>query len=283
MDLVKKIKLFITSSFIATSLLVNAQEKVIPYDSLKQFNYVLDEDIPKGVDRATFEKFCEYGINNSAAEKFFSTLYSGFKKDRFISFNPRKNKTPRLKMIPLTLKQKADSVADIILDSIAKVRDFDPDSITNSNYNSSCLRVPVDSIPNKPDKEVNLLFANEIISIPYYVPKSIVQIHEINHLRRDLYNIPINKKRDYILIEAISTLYDVIYMDEVFKRSLDIPIKSIVSYTILDTDKNILSLGDVANFYRKLEHEKGSLEKALLSEESDNFIKKYYSNAWHQK
>lgn len=104
-----------------------------------------------------------------------------------------------------------------------------------------------------------------------YFPGYLAAAHELRHVEEwDLFD----RAADRTGCELLTTLQDIIYCDEIYKKIFEIDIQQEVghdgkSFTLND---QVIHLGKLANFYRELSFDKGSLYNALVSDESLAFL-----------
>ena len=116
-----------------------------------------------------------------------------------------------------------------------------------------------------------------------YVPPEIVLLHELYHVMTLMPGekcIQNSTTINYLnAVFELPTIVDqIVRQDKIYKLSKDIPISEIVEYPIkVLTNKNgYLNLGLIANTFRNLIKEEGSVLKALMSEKGKEFVSTYY-------
>ena len=106
-----------------------------------------------------------------------------------------------------------------------------------------------------------------------YLPPYIVAYHEIMHVEETPKGISESAYNRTPGKEILTALKTIILLDEVYKKVNDVPLSQVVDYkrNIIIGEKTV-QLGYIANFYRRLEEKHKSLSKALVSEDSLQFL-----------
>jgi hypothetical protein len=106
-----------------------------------------------------------------------------------------------------------------------------------------------------------------------YVPSGIVARHEIMHVEQTEPRISEARRKSQALKELVPSLDTIIELDAVYKELNKIPLNDLVTHQKgINWANKEIDLGEVANFYRGLASEHGSIAKALISKESLEFI-----------
>lgn len=106
-----------------------------------------------------------------------------------------------------------------------------------------------------------------------YVPGGIVARHEIMHVEQTEVGISEARRKEQCLSELVPTLDTIMELDVIYKQLNNISLKDTVLYNkSISWGGKEVDLGEIANFYRGLAKEHGSIAKGLLSKESLEFI-----------
>jgi hypothetical protein len=107
-----------------------------------------------------------------------------------------------------------------------------------------------------------------------YRPGYICALHELMHVEETPLGISMQEYKKYKHVaEVLTVTRTLILLDEVYKKTLDIPMDYIVDYeNNFNLNGCVISQGTFANFYRALETKYGSLAAALVSDESLTFL-----------
>jgi hypothetical protein len=105
-----------------------------------------------------------------------------------------------------------------------------------------------------------------------FLPPYVVAYHELMHVEETPKGV-IESFHDQSGHELLTTLKTIILLDQVYKMINQIDLDQVVNYHInIDVAGNQISIGFLANLYRKHEEEQGSLAKALISQASLQFL-----------
>jgi hypothetical protein len=98
------------------------------------------------------------------------------------------------------------------------------------------------------------------------LPRGVVSLHELMHAEETEKNCKTPG------LEILTSLRSHILVDTIFKKLNNIDINSIVNCGAIRINGREIPLGELINFYRKLEEKEGSLYKAVLSTASLNYL-----------
>lgn len=117
----------------------------------------------------------------------------------------------------------------------------------------------------------------------YYIPPHITALHEMGHAERVkvFQQVTAEGRLPESIVEIAQVIDQVINQDEVYKTSKGLPMDSVVEYPKkLPTDKNGgISLGELANMFRTLKKTYGTIEECLMSEEGQQYVRRYFKDA----
>lgn len=121
-----------------------------------------------------------------------------------------------------------------------------------------------------------------VINRQYFVPPGLIAIHELGHVERTLPGEPdlgVYPPQNRCIHEIGPTLMQLVQADEIYKTIHHIPLNNEVTYSRrIPGNRGSLSVGAVANLFRRLIGQHSSVEAALMSPEAIRFIDRYYSN-----
>lgn len=272
---------------------------VIEYDNLEELNE--DEDREKissylkeiGMDNVNFHtkdsklfgqyseihsEYREFADENPAFLRFGSSLYSGL----FRLNNRRRDSSEATnKMIPVKDSIEANKIAEELYIEFCEKHDVDPAKqlYFNSSYGGSMQMDELD------DTKFAFINVGEVTtSGDYYNPTYVTAMHEINHLQRvspdrDSYRY-VGDRIAEALDEIPTKINEVINKDYIYKKINNIPLEEEVQYPEkINSDYNEgVSIGLVANTFRKLLEEYETVEECLMSPEGEEFVKEYYKD-----
>lgn len=223
-------------------------------------------------------EYRNFAEQNPSFLRFGASLYSGqFNlKDRTKNISEAINK-----MIPVKDSIQANKIAEEMYIEFCKKNDIDPAKQLCFN---ACYGGNLTS-----DKLGNIKFAfinigEAIITGEYYTPAYVIAIHEINHLQRlsdgQHEGRLVGDIKTEALDEIVTKINEAINKDYIYKKINSISLEEEVEYPEkLNSDYNKgLSVGLVANTFRKLLKKYETIEECLMSQEGQDFVKEYYKN-----
>lgn len=187
----------------------------------------------------------------------------------------------KLNIIPIEYKDKADIISKEIFNQY--IEKYKSDGLTVDNavsWNNLMLtKTYLHDLENEwntwhTESTTANINCSSHIKDKMYRPAYICALHELMHVEETAKKI---SKKEYKKFDSIAEVLTVtrtlILMDEVYKRTLEIPLEIEVDYknNFYIFGKSI-SQGQLANFYRSLELKHTSLADALISEESTMFL-----------
>ena len=187
----------------------------------------------------------------------------------------------KLNIIPIEFKDKADEISkEIYAEYIKKYSDHGV-SIENSVCwtDNNLTRTYLSSLENQWNTwRVQACVAkpnhNSHIKNRLYRPVYICALHELMHTEETPLGVLEHQYAKFdSVIEVLTVTRTLILMDEVYKKTLKLPIDVEVDYeNSFNLFGKSIKQGELANFYRKLENGYPSLAEALVSNESLVFL-----------
>lgn len=219
--------------------------------------------------------------DNSAIYRFANSLYNNSAACPGKGQGP--NPTAIFNMIPLSQKAKATEAARKKLEAYARTKGLSRDLL----YQESDFRSGV-TYTNEVDNEFNDWNLQVLVDpagvsteAGFFLPAEIVALHELGHVERGLPGESESSEQCTSVIHELGpTLQQIIDTDDVYREINKIPAASNVSYGVkVPGNKGDVGLGLVASTFRKLKAKYGSIEKAILSPEGQEFIKQNYDSS----
>ncbi len=243
-----------------------------------------------GIHASTLEQYSAFAMKKPAFLRFGSALY----------FNDAKASTPPgfslpstpivLMMIPEEQKAKADAIARDIYLRYCKEHAVSPEAILDITDDDTRPGVTytydVENLWNTWEVHVVVFSGGNIIhdgDHSFYVPSSLLAIHEIGHLERirPFQKDTLYSEAETSIREIAQVIDGIILQDYVYKMINGISMDEVVEYPYkIPTSKGDgVSLGLIANLFRKLKTKYGTIEKALMSPEGQKFVSEYYDDS----
>ena len=192
-------------------------------------------------------------------------------------------------LIPLSEKELADDIAKTLFE--AYIKKYSPIGL---NINNAVMYTNEDHVlsnrvvvrPYESEDttwHIRLLVEEETKKDNFYQPRHIIAIHEVRHAEETIKgNTDLCRE---VGDELMPTLLSILLTDEIFKKIYGIVLVDEVSYNKplteygipLKIDDREIDVGELANFYRGLYNIHGSLNEAILSEESVTFLNELYT------
>ncbi|MFA5960246.1 MAG: hypothetical protein WC785_06995 [Tatlockia sp.] len=183
----------------------------------------------------------------------------------------------KLNIIPIEFKDKADEISkEIYAEYIKKYSDHGVTIENSVNWADMDLtRTYLIDLENEWNTwRVQAVVAkpnhNSHIKNQLYRPAYICALHELMHVEETPLGILEHQYAKFdSVIEVLTVTRTLILMDEVYKKTLNLPIDVEVDYeNSFNLFGKSIKQGEFANFYRKLEDGYPSLAEALVSNES---------------
>lgn len=225
------------------------------------------------------EKYRDFADDNPAFLRLGSSLYSGMYR---LKYKPRDSSEATCKMIPMKDSVKANEIAKELYIEFCKKNNIDPSRqlFFNTTYGGSLHHDNLNGI----DFAFVVVGSEEMKSGYYYTPSYVVALHEIGHLQRISPDRHFNRKifdfRSEALDEIVTRIMEIIHKDYIYKKINNIPLDEEVNYSeLINSDYNKgLSIGLIANTFRKLLEKYETVEECLMSQEGQEFVLQYYKN-----
>jgi len=232
-----------------------------------------------------FEEYINFVSINSAYKKLGNSLYRNSVSTNLVS--EMETIPGGYLMIPIENKNKANEIAKKLYIKYCQENRINySKAIYHDNYKhaDSSAYIFTDEEKNKTwhikanIRTKDLVFDHN--GKEYYISPYIAGIHELMHVERSKVLMKKPKQPDTRYTETATVINQIIYQDQVYKEIHNIPLDKIVKYPKkLPSDKlGGISVGELANVFRKLKKEYGTIEKALMSEKGKKFVFKYYNN-----
>lgn len=245
-----------------------------------------DENSPVlGVKAELFDQYSKFTEKNGALIRFGNALYFG--NAACPAENSESHYPPALfKMISFAQRDMATKLANDKMNSYLKTYGLKP----GQAYSESSFRAGVTMIADidnpwndwNAQAYVDPAGINVADKSEYFVPASLVAIHELGHVERTMPGSPdvgMVPTHESCKGEIGPTLEMLVSSDEIHKEINGIKIEAEASYSAsVPTSTGSLSLGQIANTFRPLIKKHGSVEQALMSKEGLAFVKQHYSN-----
>ncbi|CZG25507.1 TPA: hypothetical protein I8Y89_003053 [Legionella pneumophila] len=187
----------------------------------------------------------------------------------------------KLNVIPLAFKEKADEISKEIY--AAYIKKYSDHGLTIENSvdwnNVGFTRTYLSDLEN----EWNTWFVDPLVATPndkshiegqMYRPAYICALHELMHVEEMTPGISKGQyARFESVVEVLTVTKTIILMDEVYKKTLNLPMDIEVDYeNSFKLFGKTIKQGEFANFYRTLEAKYPSLAEALVSKQSLTFL-----------
>ncbi len=187
----------------------------------------------------------------------------------------------KLNIIPIEFKNKADEISKKIYEEYIKKYANHGVTIENSVIWSDMdlTKTYLSNVENEWNTwHIVAIVANpnhnSHITNQRYRPAYICALHELMHVEETPLGILQQQYAQFApVVEVLTVTKTLILIDEVYKKTLNLPIDVEVDYeNSFNLFGKSIKQGKLANFYRKLEAKYSSLAKALVSKESLNFL-----------
>lgn len=187
----------------------------------------------------------------------------------------------KLNIIPIKFKDKADEISKVIYaEYIKKYSDY---GVTIENSVNWCDMDLTRTYLSDLENEWNTWRIQAVVAKPnhnshiknqLYRPAYICALHELMHVEETPLGILEHQYAKFnSVIEVLTVTRTLILIDEVYKKTLNLPIDIEVDYeNSFNLFGKSVKQGELANFYRKLEAKYSSLAEALVSNESFVFL-----------
>ena len=239
-----------------------------------------------GLQSETFHSYETFAMDNPALLRFGNALYydnamlPNFMGDQAL------DGYARFKMIPVELQEQADQVAKFLYLEYCSQHGLDPQTAVSWSEWKNTGGIIISDRDRDYWSALALVGAEGISEThndrEYYNSPYLVALHELSHIERTEIGHR-HKKRtllDSSIDEIGTVIEEIILKDTIYKYIEGIPLDQEVDYpeALATSDGAGLNLGLVANTFRDLQLRYGSIEAALMSEESMAFVTSYYLN-----
>jgi len=216
------------------------------------------------------------GIFGSRRTEFMKIAILGNRLKEFAELDQKIHKKSLHIVLPKEIQERADKISQEIYREHLKNYDIEDMNVSNSvgwlkGPVMDCTKAYFDTVNRKgPDGAVAMVNDRDLMEDGKFRSRYVSAIHEITHVEQ--YSPDFDPK-DERFHEIIPCLQDIIITDEIYKKAKDMDIEEELDYgTSIKISDQEIQLGEMANFYRELESEKGTLGDALVSEESLAFL-----------
>ena len=193
-------------------------------------------------------------------------------------------------MIPASLESAANARGEVLLRTYMDLHDPMRDrefvfqsstfrsgvtlvSSVDNDWNDWKVQVAVDPAG------IHLGSGTDPLPGAYFVPSSVVALHELEHVRRIAPGTPEEEGTPRVTDELGPVLQQILLQDQIAKELSGSSLGTLKQYPChppVPKGKVALSLGETANLFRELIQKYGTPERAALSEEGLAFIRKHF-------
>ncbi len=241
-----------------------------------------------GLSALDHNEYKLFAQNNPAFLRFGNALY--FDNPQLPGFASTEVDDGRstFKMIPVSMAVDANRLSSQLYLDYCTEHDLDPQAAIDWGHDTAWPGITLIHEANlyQPwSAEIIVDIGGMVITHgdeQYFNPSYLVALHELDHAERIFVGTKDEalSEIDIATHEIAPVLEGIINRDAVYKEIEGIPLDEIVEYPeLLPTGAGEgINLGLVANTFRELRDQYGSIEAALMSDEGMAFVAQYYSN-----
>jgi hypothetical protein len=250
-----------------------------------------DEQSPLLGDLSSDLEFLERRVlQKPEVTRFIQALYTGGSQCVPSVSGESATRPSHFWMIPASLESAANARGEVLLRTYMDLHD--PMRDREFVFQSSTFRSGV-TLVSSVDNEwndwkvqvavdpagIHLGSGTDPLPGAYFVPSSVVALHELEHVRRIAPGTPEEDGTPPVTDELGPVLQQIVLQDQIAKELSGSSLGTLKQYPChppVPEGKVALSLGETANLFRELIQKYGTPERAALSKEGLTFIRKHF-------